>query len=85
MLWPYELVLDAASIVPSWPAYKLKSDYQQCEQVHGGKFVCLETAGIHITGLQFHSAPDVDHYVAPAMRTQLISTHLKFEAPACDK
>lgn len=49
-------------------------------------FVCLETAGIHITeGLQFHSGSDVGHYVATAMRTQLISIHLKFEAPVCDK
>lgn len=38
-------------------------------------FVCLETAGIHITeGLQLHSASDVDHYVAAAAERTLIST-----------
>lgn len=86
MLWLYKLGLDGASIVPAWPAFKLKCDYQQHRQVHPGMFVCLETAGIRITqGLQFQSASDVDHYVVAAKRTQLISTHLKFEAPVCDK
>lgn len=85
VLWLYKLGLDGASIVPARPAFKLKSDYQQHDQVHPGMFVCLETAGIHIThGLQLQSASDVDHYVAAATRT-LISSHLKSEAPVCDK
>lgn len=54
VLWLYKLGLDGASIVPAWPALKLKSDYQHREQVHPGMFVCLETAGMHITqALQF--------------------------------
>lgn len=61
MLWLYKLGLDGASIVPAWPAFKLKSDYQQHEHVQPGMFVCLEIAGIGIAqGLQFGSASDVD-------------------------
>lgn len=86
MLWLSKLGLDGASVVPAWPAFKLKSDYQQHKQVHPGMFVCLETAGIHVAqALQLQSASDVDHYIVAATRTQLISTYVKSEAPEFDK
>lgn len=84
MLWLYKLGLDGASIVQAWPAFKLKSDYRQHEQVHPGMFVCLEIAGIGLAPVWVWF--DVDHYIVTATRTQLISTQRMFEAtPVCDK
>lgn len=71
MLWLYKPGLYGASIVPARPAFKLKSDQRQHEQVHPGTLVCLETAGIRISqALQLQPddatvLPVLPHYLLP--------------------